>query len=206
MEIVRTNKVQLSYFFKNDNIKSFELISKLYERLSGDFKTEPQTISVPSDAPKEFPRCIWSSPNITLTFSLLKLDLIFNIGTGFEWENQVVQYADRIKDVLLSSQIEISRIGIVTDNIAKDDLHDVLNDRVKIDKFQTAKELNISWVENVEKNLNYNVWTNISIDENSSNYSVVFDVNSVFGEDTIDMVTALNDAVDIMEGKMKYVI
>jgi phosphoribosylanthranilate isomerase len=136
----------------------------------------------------------------------LKLDLIFNIGTGFEWENQVVQYADRIKDVLLSSQIEISRIGIVTDNIAKDDLHDVLNDRVKIDKFQTAKELNISWVENVEKNLNYNVWTNISIDENSSNYSVVFDVNSVFGEDTIDMVTALNDAVDIMEGKMKYVI
>ncbi|EOS79442.1 hypothetical protein C817_02690 [Dorea sp. 5-2] len=68
---VNIYKVQMTYFFKEKSeIRAFGLISSLYNQLKDVFKTEPQSIPIPDDAPADVPRCVWNDINTSLTFNL----------------------------------------------------------------------------------------------------------------------------------------
>ena len=68
---VNIYKVQMAYFFKEKSeIRAFGLISSLYNQLKDVFKTEPQSIPIPDDAPADVPRCVWNDINTSLTFNL----------------------------------------------------------------------------------------------------------------------------------------
>lgn len=207
MKVTKTNKLQISFFFKDGNFKCFEFTNKLYETLKDVFQGTPQTLPTPEDAPLELPRCIWHSHNTTLTYNLIKLDIIINIPTNYKWKDLILEYSEKLNTVIAETVIPINRIGIVTENTLNTSIHDELNEKIQIQQFQAAKELNISWLENDTEQFKFNIWTNISVNKETSNSIVVFDINSVVEEQTsdIDPLLVLEKASNIMERKMENV-
>lgn len=206
MQITGTSKMQMTYYFKTGEFESFEFTNKLYEALKEIFKCFPQALPVPMDAPADLPRCIWDSPNVTLMYSLLKLDIMINIPTEFKWKQIVEEFSQKINTVIQETAIQIDRIGIITENLLEEETHNELNKKVSIVQFQDAKELNIAWRENCkEESSLFNVWTNIFINDEVHNNKVVFDINSVKENSSIDIVSTLEHAVILMERKMQNV-
>lgn len=156
---VNIYKVQMAYFFKEKSeIRAFGLISSLYNQLKDVFKTEPQSIPIPDDAPDDVPRCVWNDVNTSLTFNKLRLDFSFNIPSRFNWEQLLVRFNDKITNAFDECDVIIDRVGLVSELMSFDNLHNLLNEYVKIDKFNGASEVNMSWLENIDL---YNVWTYI---------------------------------------------
>ena len=94
---VNIYKVQMAYFFREKSeIRAFGLISSLYNQLKDVFKTEPQSIPIPDDAPADVPRCVWNDINTSLTFNKLRLDFSFNIPSKYNWEQLLHEFNDKI--------------------------------------------------------------------------------------------------------------
>ena len=205
---VNIYKVQMAYFFKEKSeIRAFGLISSLYNQLKDVFKTEPQSIPIPDDAPADVPRCVWNDINTSLTFNKLRLDFSFNIPSRHNWEQLLVMFNDKITKAFDGCEVIIDRVGLVSELMSLDNLHDLLNEYVKIDKFNDASEVNMSWLENI--NL-YNVWTYIIINESKNENKIIFDINSLpdskLSEQGVLGKEAISRCAEKLKGKMLNVL
>lgn len=84
------------FFKEKSELRSFELTNLLYNQFKDVFKTEPQSIPIPNDAPEEVLRCIWNDDNINISFNKLQLNISFNIPTELNWENLLEDYNKKI--------------------------------------------------------------------------------------------------------------
>ena len=201
---VNIYKVQMAYFFREKSeIRAFGLISSLYNQLKDVFKTEPQSIPIPDDAPDYVPRCVWNDVNTTLTFNKLRLDFSFNIPSRFNWEQLLVRFNDKITNAFDECDVIIDRVGLVSELMSFDNLHNLLNEYVKIDKFNGASEVNMSWLENIDL---YNVWTYIIINESKNENKIIFDINSLpdskLSEQGVLGKEAISRCAEKLKGKM----
>lgn len=198
----------MAYFFKEKSeIRAFGLISSLYNQLKDVFKTEPQSIPIPDDAPVDVPRCIWNDINTSLTFNKLRLDFSFNIPSKYNWEELFVAFNDKITKAFDGCEVIIDRVGLVSELMSIDNLHNILNGYVNIEKFNGASEANISWLENIDS---YNVWTYIFINESKNENKIVFDINSLpdykLSEQGVLAKEAMNKCAEKLKGKMLNVL
>lgn len=205
---VNIYKVQMAYFFKEKSeIRAFGLISSLYNQLKDVFKTEPQSIPIPDDAPDDVPRCVWNDVNTSLTFNKLRLDFSFNIPSRFNWEQLLVRFNDKITNAFDECDVIIDRVGLVSELMSFDNLHNLLNEYVKIDKFNGASEVNMSWLENIDL---YNVWTYIIINESKNENKIIFDINSLpdskLSEQGVLGKEAISRCAEKLKGKMLNVL
>jgi hypothetical protein len=205
---VNIYKVQMAYFFKEKSeIRAFGLISSLYNQLKDVFKTEPQSIPIPDDAPDDVPRCVWNDVNTSLTFNKLRLDFSFNIPSRFNWEHLLVRFNDKITNAFDECDVIIDRVGLVSELMSFDNLHNLLNEYVKIDKFNGASEVNMSWLENIDL---YNVWTYIIINESKNENKIIFDINSLpdskLSEQGVLGKEAISRCAEKLKGKMLNVL
>lgn len=205
---VNIYKVQMAYFFREKSeIRAFGLISSLYNQLKDVFKTEPQSIPIPDDAPDDVPRCVWNDVNTTLTFNKLRLDFSFNIPSRFNWEQLLVRFNDKITNAFDECDVIIDRVGLVSELMSFDNLHNLLNEYVKIDKFNGASEVNMSWLENIDL---YNVWTYIIINESKNENKIIFDINSLpdskLSEQGVLGKEAISRCAEKLKGKMLNVL
>ena len=205
---VNIYKVQMAYFFREKSeIRAFGLISSLYNQLKDVFKTEPQSIPIPDDAPDDVPRCVWNDVNTSLTFNKLRLDFSFNIPSRFNWEQLLVRFNDKITNAFDECDIIIDRVGLVSELMSFDNLHNLLNEYVKIDKFNGASEVNMSWLENIDL---YNVWTYIIINESKNENKIIFDINSLpdskLSEQGVLGKEAISRCAEKLKGKMLNVL
>lgn len=201
-------KVQMAYFFREKSeIRAFGLISSLYNQLKDVFKTEPQSIPIPDDAPDDVPRCVWNDVNTSLTFNKLRLDFSFNIPSRFNWEQLLVRFNDKITNAFDECDVIIDRVGLVSELMSFDNLHNLLNEYVKIDKFNGASEVNMSWLENIDL---YNVWTYIIINESKNENKIIFDINSLpdskLSEQGVLGKEAISRCAEKLKGKMLNVL
>ena len=190
---VNIYKVQMAYFFKEKSeIRAFGLISSLYNQLKDVFKTEPQSIPIPDDAPADVPRCVWNDINKSLTFNKLRLLHEFN---------------DKITKAFDGCEVIIDRVGLVSELMSIDNLHNILNEFVNIEKFNGSSEANISWLENIDS---YNVWTYIIINELKNENKIIFDINSLpdckLSEQGVLAKDAMNKCAEKLKGKMLNVL
>ena len=205
---VNIYKVQMAYFFQEKSeIRAFGLISSLYNQLKDVFKTEPQSIPIPDDAPDDVPRCVWNDVNTSLTFNKLRLDFSFNIPSRFNWEHLLVRFNDKITNAFDECDVIIDRVGLVSELMSFDNLHNLLNEYVKIDKFNGASEVNMSWLENIDL---YNVWTYIIINESKNENKIIFDINSLpdskLSEQGVLGKEAISRCAEKLKGKMLNVL
>ena len=205
---VNIYKVQMAYFFREKSeIRAFGLISSLYNQLKDVFKTEPQSIPIPDDAPDDVPRCVWNDVNTSLTFNKLRLDFSFNIPSRFNWEQLLVRFNDKITNAFDECDVIIDRVGLVSELMSFDNLHNLLNEYVKIDKFNGASEVNMSWLENIDL---YNVWTYIIINESKNENKIIFDINSwpdsKLSEQGVLGKEAISRCAEKLKGKMLNVL
>ncbi len=205
---VNIYKVQMAYFFREKSeIRAFGLISSLYNQLKDVFKTEPQSIPIPDDAPDDVPRCVWNDVNTSLTFNKLRLDFSFNIPSRLNWEQLLVRFNDKITNAFDECDVIIDRVGLVSELMSFDNLHNLLNEYVKIDKFNGASEVNMSWLENIDL---YNVWTYIIINESKNENKIIFDINSLpdskLSEQGVLGKEAISRCAEKLKGKMLNVL
>lgn len=205
---VNIYKVQMAYFFKEKSeIRAFGLISSLYNQLKDVFKTEPQSIPIPDDAPADVPRCIWNDINTSLTFNKLRLDFSFNIPSKYNWEQLLHEFNDKITKAFDGCEVIIDRVGLVSELMSIDNLHNILNEFVNIEKFNGSSEANISWLENIDS---YNVWTYIIINELKNENKIIFDINSLpdckLSEQGVLAKDAMNKCAEKLKGKMLNVL
>ena len=205
---VNIYKVQMAYFFREKSeIRAFGLISSLYNQLKDVFKTEPQSIPIPDDAPADVPRCVWNDINTSLTFNKLRLDFSFNVPSKHNWEQLLHEFNDKITKAFDGCEVTIDRVGLVSELMSIDNLHDILNEFVNIEKFNGASETNISWLENIDS---YNVWTYIIINELKSENKIIFDINSLpdckLSEQGVLAKDAMNKCAEKLKGKMLNVL
>lgn len=205
---VNIYKVQMAYFFKEKSeIRAFGLISSLYNQLKDVFKTEPQSIPIPDDAPADVPRCIWNDINTSLTFNKLRLDFSFNIPSKYNWEQLLHGFNDKITKAFDGCEVIIDRVGLVSELMSIDNLHNILNEFVNIEKFNGSSEANISWLENIDS---YNVWTYIIINELKNENKIIFDINSLpdckLSEQGVLAKDAMNKCAEKLKGKMLNVL
>lgn len=205
---VNIYKVQMAYFFRENNeIRAFGLISSLYNQLKEVFRTEPQSLPIPNDAPSDVPRCIWNDVNTTLTFSKIRLDFTFNIPTKYNWEDLFDSFNEKIMIAIDDCDIVIDRVGLIAEVMSADNLHNLLKKHITIDEFNAAKEANISWLEKIES---YNVWTYFSINELKDENKIVFDVNSLpeckLRDQGVSGKDAMCKCAEILKGKMLNVL
>lgn len=198
----------MAYFFKEKSeIRAFGLISSLYNQLKDVFRTEPQSIPIPDDAPADVPRCVWNDINTSLTFNKLRLDFSFNIPSKYNWEQLLHEFNDKITKAFDGCEVTIDRVGLVSELMSIDNLHDILNEFVNIEKFNGASETNISWLENIDS---YNVWTYIIINELKSENKIIFDINSLpdckLSEQGVLAKDAMNKCAEKLKGKMLNVL
>ena len=198
----------MAYFFKEKSeIRAFGLISSLYNQLKDVFKTEPQSIPIPDDAPADVPRCVWNDVNTSLTFNKLRLDFSFNIPSKYNWEELLVAFNAKITKAFDGCEVIIDRVGLVSELMSIDNLHNILNGYVSIEKFNGASEANISWLENIDS---YNVWTYIFINESKNENKIVFDINSLpdckLSEQGVLANEAMNKCAEKLKGKMLNVL
>lgn len=205
---VNIYKVQMAYFFKEKSeIRAFGLISSLYNQLKDVFKTEPQSIPIPDDAPADVPRCVWNDINTSLTFNKLRLDFSFNVPSKYNWEQLLHEFNDKITKAFDGCEVTIDRVGLVSELMSIDNLHNILNKFVHIEKFNDASEANISWLENIDS---YNVWTYIIINELKNENKIIFDINSLpdckLSEQGVLAKDAMNKCAEKLKGKMLNVL
>lgn len=205
---VNIYKVQMAYFFKEKSeIRAFGLISSLYSELKDVFKTEPQSIPIPDDAPADVPRCVWNDINTSLAFNKLRLDFSFNVPSKRSWEELLVVFNDKITKAFDGCEVIIDRVGLVSELMSIDNLHNLLNEYVKIETFNGASEANISWLENIDS---YNVWTNIIINESKNENKIIFDINSLpdckLSEQGVLGKDAISKCAEKLKGKMLNVL
>ena len=205
---VNIYKVQMAYFFKEKSeIRAFGLISSLYNQLKDVFKTEPQSIPIPDDAPADVPRCVWNDINTSLTFNKLRLDFSFNIPSKYNWEQLLHEFNDKITKAFDGCEVIIDRVGLVSELMSIDNLHNILNEFVNIEKFNGASEANISWLEKIDS---YNVWTYIIINELKNENKIIFDINSLpdckLSEQGVLAKDAMNKCAEKLKGKMLNVL
>ena len=205
---VNIYKVQMAYFFREKSeIRAFGLISSLYNQLKDVFRTEPQSIPIPDDAPADVPRCVWNDINTSLTFNKLRLDFSFNVPSKHNWEQLLHEFNDKITKAFDGCEVTIDRVGLVSELMSIDNLHDILNEFVNIEKFNGASETNISWLENIDS---YNVWTYIIINELKSENKIIFDINSLpdckLSEQGVLAKDAMNKCAEKLKGKMLNVL
>ena len=205
---VNIYKVQMAYFFKEKSeIRAFGLISSLYNQLKDVFKTEPQSIPIPDDAPADVPRCVWNDINTSLTFNKLRLDFSFNIPSKYNWEQLLHEFNDKITNAFDECDVIIDRVGLVSELMSIDNLHNILNEFVNIEKFNGSSEANISWLENIDS---YNVWTYIIINELKNENKIIFDINSLpdckLSEQGVLAKDAMNKCAEKLKGKMLNVL
>ena len=205
---VNIYKVQMAYFFREKSeIRAFGLISSLYNQLKDVFRTEPQSIPIPDDAPADVPRCVWNDINTSLTFNKLRLDFSFNVPSKHNWEQLLHEFNDKITKAFDGCEVIIDRVGLVSELMSIDNLHDILNEFVNIEKFNGASETNISWLENIDS---YNVWTYIIINELKSENKIIFDINSLpdckLSEQGVLAKDAMNKCAEKLKGKMLNVL
>lgn len=205
---VNIYKVQMAYFFREKSeIRAFGLISSLYNQLKDVFRTEPQSIPIPDDAPVDVPRCIWNDVNTSLAFSKVRLDFSYSIPSKYDWEELFDAFNKKVTAALDESGVVIDRVGLVAEVMSYDSLHELLKEHVKIDKFNCAKEANISWLENIDS---YNVWTNISINESKGENKIVFDINSLpecrLSEQGASGNDSMKKCAERLKGKMLNVL
>ncbi|MEY8484667.1 hypothetical protein AALD74_22940 [Lachnospiraceae bacterium 48-21] len=205
---VNIYKVQMAYFFKEKSeIRAFGLISSLYNQLKDVFKTEPQSIPIPDDAPADVPRCVWNDINTSLTFNKLRLDFSFNIPSKYNWEQLLHEFNDKITKAFDGCEVIIDRVGLVSELMSIDNLHNILNEFVNIEKFNGSSEANISWLENIDS---YNVWTYIIINELKNENKIIFDINSLpdckLSEQGVLAKDAMNKCAEKLKGKMLNVL
>ena len=205
---VNIYKVQMAYFFREKSeIRAFGLISSLYNQLKDVFKTEPQSIPIPDDAPADVPRCVWNDINTSLTFNKLRLDFSFNIPSKYNWEQLLHEFNDKITKAFDGCEVIIDRVGLVSELMSIDNLHNILNEFVNIEKFNGSSEANISWLENIDS---YNVWTYIIINELNNENKIIFDINSLpdckLSEQGVLAKDAMNKCAEKLKGKMLNVL
>lgn len=205
---VNIYKVQMAYFFREKSeIRAFGLISSLYNQLKDVFKTEPQSIPIPDDAPADVPRCVWNDINTSLTFNKLRLDFSFNIPSKYNWEQLLHEFNDKITKAFDGCEVIIDRVGLVSELMSIDNLHNILNEFVNIEKFNGSSEANISWLENIDS---YNVWTYIIINELKNENKIIFDINSLpdckLSEQGVLAKDAMNKCAEKLKGKMLNVL
>lgn len=205
---VNIYKIQMAYFFKEKSeIRAFGLISSLYNQLKDVFKTEPQSIPIPDDAPADVPRCVWNDINTSLTFNKLRLDFSFNVPSKYNWEQLLHEFNDKITKAFDGCEVTIDRVGLVSELMSIDNLHNILNKFVNIEKFNDASEANISWLENIDS---YNVWTYIIINELKNENKIIFDINSLpdckLSEQGVLAKDAMNKCAEKLKGKMLNVL
>lgn len=205
---VNIYKVQMVYFFREKSeIRAFGLISSLYNQLKDVFKTEPQSIPIPDDAPADVPRCVWNDINTSLTFNKLRLDFSFNIPSKYNWEQLLHEFNDKITKAFDGCEVIIDRVGLVSELMSIDNLHNILNEFVNIEKFNGSSEANISWLENIDS---YNVWTYIIINELKNENKIIFDINSLpdckLSEQGVLAKDAMNKCAEKLKGKMLNVL
>lgn len=200
-------KIQMCYFFKEKSeLRSFELVSRLYNRFKDVFSTEPQSFQLPNDAPENVPCCIWNDANTNLSISKSQLDFSFNIPTKFKWENLLDDFNKRIMLCIDEQKIVIDRVGLVSELTSSDDLSGILQEYIQIYKFNSAMECNISWLERMEP---YNIWTYFSINKQQEKNQIVFDINSFpeikLSDLSISGDVAISRCAEILKGKMTNV-
>lgn len=205
---VNIYKVQMAYFFKEKSeIRAFGLISSLYNQLKDVFKTEPQSIPIPDDAPADVPRCVWNDINTSLTFNKLRLDFSFNIPSKYNWEQLLHEFNDKITKAFDGCEVIIDRVGLISELMSIDNLHNILNEFVNIEKFNGSSEANISWLEKIDS---YNVWTYIIINELKNANKIIFDINSLpdckLSEQGVLAKDAMNKCAEKLKGKMLNVL
>lgn len=205
---VNIYKVQMAYFFKEKSeIRAFGLISSLYNQLKDVFKTEPQSIPIPDDAPADVPRCVWNDINTSLTFNKLRLDFSFNVPSKYNWEQLLHEFNDKITKAFDGCEVTIDRVGLVSELMSIDNLHNILNEFVNIEKFNGASEANISWLENIDS---YNAWTYIIINELKNENKIIFDINSLpdcrLSEQGVLAKDAMNKCAEKLKGKILNVL
>ncbi|EOS68577.1 hypothetical protein C818_03384 [Lachnospiraceae bacterium MD308] len=205
---VNIYKIQMAYFFREKSpIRTFGLISSLYAQLKDVFKTEPQSLPIPDEAPEDVPRCIWNDVNTSLTFNKVRLDFTFNIPSKFNWKQLLTEFNKKITVAIDEQEIIIDRVGLVSELMSADSLHELLKEYIQINKFNDAGEANISWLESIES---YNVWTYFTINESKDINKIVFDINSLPECKLADQGTTGKEAMDkcaeLLKGKMINVL
>lgn len=205
---VNIYKVQMVYFFREKpEMRAFGLMSSLYDRLKDVMKTEPQSIPIPDDAPADMPRCIWNDVNKSLTFSKNRLDFFFHVPSKCNWQELFRDFNDKILSAIHECDIMVDRVGLVAEIVSSDSFRELLMEHVSIDKFNSAREANISWLENDGA---YNVWTYFSINELKDENKIVFDINSLperkLSEQGISGKEAMDRCAEKLKGKMLDVL
>lgn len=206
--IANVYKVNMAFFFKEKTeIRSFGLISSLYAQLKDVFKTEPQSIPVPDDAPADVPRCVWNDVNTSLSFNKMRLDFSYNVPTKYNWDSLFGEFNEKISKALEECELVIDRVGLITEMMSTEKLQVFLTPHVNIDKFNCADEANISWLEKTDS---YNVWTYFIINESKSENKIIFDINTFpdfkLSESGISSKEAMSKCAEKLRGKMLNVL
>lgn len=138
--------------------------------------------------------------NTSLTFNKLRLDFSFNIPSKYTWEQLLHEFNDKITMAFDGCDVTIDRVGLVSELMSIDNLHNMLNECINIEKFNSASEADISWLENIDS---YNVWTYIIINEVKSENKIIFDINSLPDYKLSEQGILAKNAMDICAEKLK---
>lgn len=110
------------------------------------------------------------------------------------------EFNDKITMAFDGCDVTIDRVGLVSELMSIDNLHNMLNECINIEKFNSASEADISWLENIDS---YNVWTYIIINEVKSENKIIFDINSLPDYKLSEQGILAKNAMDICAEKLK---
>ena len=140
--------MHMALFFEDGtDVPILKVALKLQEEFKIVFPKEPEIVPLPSDAPKEIPRCTFKNDrNATLSLSLNRIDFNGGFKAGIDWKNQINIIFYNLLKICEKFDIKVVRIGVVVQALGDDNIIDELNDRVSIEGFAESEEKNVSFV------------------------------------------------------------
>lgn len=171
----------IAVFLADDsNFNVLKMAQCIQEEFSTVFPTTPEILPLPSDAPREFPRCTFrNSQNTTLTLSLNRIDYDA-IENSSNWKNNIRIILLNLFNICNDQRISTSRVGIVIHSTYDDIILSRLNDLISIECFKGSHEKHISYV--TQKNIDdisLNIITDITYNSQNQKDKLIFvDVNT----------------------------
>lgn len=206
--------MHMALFFEDGTeVPILKVALRLQEEFKIVFPQEPDIVPLPSDAPKEIPRCTFKNDrNATLSLSLNRIDFNGGFKAGIDWKNQINIIFFNLFRICEQFDIKVVRIGVVVQALGDDDIICELNTRVSIDGFAESEEKNVSFVmkKQVDEIL-LNVITNIIYNKKNEDNSKVIsvdvntDICNTLPSDGNEKMNIVQIIIDEIEGKLKNV-
>ncbi len=183
---IKLKNIQIVLFFKNEiDYNALELANNISKKLPQ--LGQPNIFNLPNDIPNEIrvqtPKILFSNAKeLNATISILNASL--NI-IGESTSTEIKNFIDLLYDALISQNIQIKSIGLVSEYVCFDVDFDVIKNKYYKDELVNSELVNSSWF-NKEENLNVWKLLNVQEENNKKILNITCDINNRGNEETID--------------------